>query len=39
MLVRNLATQASLLQQQHYTSADESRSDTAFMYGIIMLLL
>ena len=39
MFVRNLATQASLLQQKHYNSAHESCSGTAFMCGIVMLLL
>ena len=39
MFVRNLATQASWLQQQHYNSAHESRSGNAFMCEIMMLSL
>ena len=39
MFVRNLATQASLLQQKHYNSTHEGGSGSAFMCGIVMLLL
>ena len=39
MFVRNLAMHASLLQQKHYNSAEESRSGTAFMCGTVMLQL
>ena len=39
MFVRNLAMQASLLQQKHYNSTHESLSGTAFMCRIGMLVL
>ena len=39
MFVRNLAAQASWLQQYQYNSAHESGSGTAFMCRIAMLLL
>ena len=39
MFVRNLAIQASLLQQKHYKSTHESLSGTAFMCRIGMLVL
>ena len=39
MFVRNLAVQASLLQQMHYNSAHESWPATGFLYKIVILLL
>ena len=39
MFVRNLAMQASWLQQKHYNSAHESHSGNAFMCEIMMLSL
>ena len=39
MFVRNLAVQASWLQQKHYNSSHESRSGAAFMCRIVMLCL
>ena len=39
MFVRNLAAQASLLQQEHYNSTHEKLSGIAFVCWIVMLIL